>query len=114
MKGGESHRDILVRWPAPCGHAVRRFLQATPLLFEGPDGLCALAAAEPGQPADAAAGGQLWRQLAPRGLRRLFLLGAAEAPSRHAPDGRPAPDGPILLWPAGNAAAINRAAGAAP
>jgi Acetyltransferase (GNAT) domain len=114
----ESHRDILVRWPAKSDQTVRQFLDATPLLFEGPSGLCAVAAVEPGRPTDvdaaADAGARLWRQYAPRGLRRLCLLGAADGPSRHAPDGRPAPDGPILLCPAGDAAAINRAAGATP
>ena len=77
---GESHRDLLVRWPAG-GAALPALLHAAPLLFEARGRLCALAATEPGRTADAAAGLELWRQLAPPGLSRLFLLGAAGAAS---------------------------------
>jgi hypothetical protein len=103
----ESHRDILVRWRGSFGPGLRRFLHAAPLLFEAADGLCAVAAVEPGQPADAGAGRELWRRLAPRGLRRLHGLGATRR-AGCTPDGRPAPAGPIQLCPLVDAAALYR------
>jgi hypothetical protein len=103
----ESHRDVLVRWRGSFGPGLRRFLHAAPLLFEAADGLCGVAAVEPGRPADAGAGRELWRRLAPRGLRRLHVLGATER-AGFTPDGRPAPDGPMRLGPVVDAAALDR------
>ena len=106
----DSHRDLALGWRAGTT-AVRHLLHQAPLLFATPGGLCAMAATAPGTVADARAGCQLWRQHAPAGLRRLFVLGAAGWAS-HATDGPPAPGGPIVLCPDVDPAAINRAAAA--
>ena len=90
----DSHRGLALGWRAGTT-AVRHLLHQTPLLFATPGGLCAMAATEPGTVADARAGCQLWRQHAPAGLRRLFVLGAAGWAS-HPTDGPPAPGGPIV------------------
>ena len=100
---GESHREILVRWPVG-GGALQPLLHAAPLLFEARGGLCALAAAQPGRPPDLATGLDLWRQLAPPGVRGLFLLGAG-GPAAH-----PAPDAMVCLCPDLDAASVNRLA----
>jgi hypothetical protein len=107
----ETHQELLVRWREP-GPAVRRWLHAAPLLFRAQGGLSALAAADAGRSVDLGTALELWRQLAPRGLGRLYLLGAP-AWGSCGTDGRPTSAGPIWTCPAGDAAAINRAAGGA-
>ena len=104
----ESHRDLLVRWPVG-GAALMPLLRAAPLLFEVRGRLCALAATEPGRAADPATSLELWRQLAPPGLSRLFLLGAAGAASL-APPAPSAPGGSVWLCPEMVAAGLNRLA----
>lgn len=104
---GESHRELLLAW-RPGSLAVRRLLHEAPLLFDVGGHLSAVAAPPPGEAADAATAVQLWRQYAPAGLKRLFLLGA-EAPARLRPDGREG-EGPILLRPDAGAQALVAAA----
>jgi hypothetical protein len=106
---GESHRQLLVRWPTGGTTALLPLLHAAPLLFEAPGRLCALAAAEPGRTADAEIGRELWRQLAPAGLSRLYLLAAARSAS-DAATATHAPGGSTRLCPGMDAEHLNRAA----
>ena len=103
----DSHRELLLAWRAD-SFASRRLLHEAPLLFACGGGLSAVAAPPPGKIADAAAALELWRQLAPRGLQQLFLLGAP-AIVRLQPDGSPG-DGPIVLWPDDGAGPLAAAA----
>jgi hypothetical protein len=106
----DSHRDLVLSWRVGVP-AVRHLLHQAPLVFEFRHELHAVAAAALGTLADAREGSRLWRQYAPGGLRRRFVLGAAGW-SSHAGDGSPAPSGPIVLCPDVDAAALNRAAAA--
>ena len=103
----DNHRDLLLAW-RPGAPAVRQLLHEAPLLFGTGSSFDAVAAAPPGTEASAALAVQLWRQYAPRGLRRLYLLGAG-ANGRLQPDGRVG-DGPITLWPDTGAADLADAA----
>lgn len=110
----ESHRDLLLRWHEP-GSAVQRLLHAAPLLFKAPSGgLCAVVAA-PSRDADPwREGMRIWRQLAPRGVRRLFVIGTTGTPPGAAVDCA-TPDGPVWPCPGAVPVDINRlAASAAP
>lgn len=99
----ESHRQLLLRWPTG-GNALVPLLQAAPLLFEARGRLSAVAAVEPGQQADLAAGRELWRKLAPAGLDRLYLLGTAGTGRDLEADGR------IRVCTPLDAASLNRVA----
>lgn len=105
----DSHRELLLAWRAG-SFASRRLLHEAPLLFACGAGLSAVAAPPPGKPADAAAALELWRQLAPRGLQQLFLLGAPAIDRLQANGSRG--DGPIILWPDRGAGALAGAAAA--
>ena len=87
---------------------MRQLLHEAPLLFGTGSSLDAVAAAPPGTEPSPALAVQLWRQYAPRGLRRLDLLGAG-APGRLQPDGRVGRR-PIVLWPDTGAAVLAEAA----
>lgn len=99
----ESHRQLLLRW-SPGGGALLPLLQAAPLLFEARGRLSALTAAGPGPAAELAAGRELWRQLAPAGLDRLYALQAGGPGSADAVDGR------IRVCAPPDAASLNRLA----
>ncbi|MFO1048612.1 MAG: GNAT family N-acetyltransferase [Geminicoccaceae bacterium] len=103
----DSHRELLLAW-RPDSFASRRLLHEAPLLFACGGGLSAVAAPPPGKTADAAAAVELWRQLAPRGLQQLFLLGAPAIDRLQADGSRG--DGPIVLWPDAGANALAGAA----
>ncbi|MGD9512361.1 MAG: GNAT family N-acetyltransferase [Geminicoccaceae bacterium] len=102
----ESHRELLLAW-RPGSFAARRLLHEAPLLIEAEGRLGAVAAPPPGAEASPATAVQLWRQYAPEGLERLFLLGA-RTPVRLRTDGSEG-DGPILLWPDTGAGALAEA-----
>ena len=91
------HRTLLVGW-CERREALQGFLHVNPLVFGAAGRLAAVAAAAPGQAPDLSAVRQIWRQLVPRGVGRLFLLGASRW-SSHAPDGRSTPEGPLVRCP---------------
>ncbi|MFZ1428493.1 MAG: GNAT family N-acetyltransferase [Geminicoccaceae bacterium] len=104
----ESHRQLLLRW-SPGGNALLPLLQAAPLLFEARGRLSAMAAVEPGQKADLAAGQELWRKLAPTGLDRLYLLDTTGTGHDLEVDMR-TPDGRIRVCSPRDAASLNQVA----
>ncbi len=105
----ESHRQLLLRWSADGHQALLPLLRAAPLLFEARGRLSALAAVGPGRPADLAAGLELWRNLAPAGLDRLYLLRAG-GPGDAAADELRTPDGRIRICAPMGATALSRVA----
>ena len=103
-----NHRTLLIGW-SEFGRVPRSFLHLNPLIFGAAGGLAAVAATAPGEPADLAAARLIWRRLIPRGIGRLFLVGAAGW-SSHAPDGGTAAGGPIVLCPPCSSAELVAAA----
>ncbi|WP_027132889.1 GNAT family N-acetyltransferase [Geminicoccus roseus] len=107
---GDSHRDILLRWQAPCGAAMHSFLAENPLLFESPLGLQVLTATPPGDVTDHRSVRRLRNGLLPHGITRLHVLNGG------APAEGPAglPDDTAVWDPASDARAINRLAAGPP
>lgn len=105
----DSHRELLLAW-RPGSLAAHRLLHEAPLLFDVDGRLNAVATPPPGAAADAAIALRLWRQYAPEGLARLFLLGAPE-PVQLQSDGRVG-EGPIQLLPDTGAGALTEVAAA--
>ena len=104
----DNHRNILMRWPTPLHPSVQRFLHTTPLIFESPAGLSALAARAPHGPVDTGLVAHLRHQLMPHGMRRLYVVQAA-VEAGDTVDAR-TPDDAILLDLNADAAVINRKA----
>lgn len=90
-----SHHDILVRWPSWNGRWIR-FLADVPLVFRTASGLASITALPESGIGEPRSANRLWRQLAPAGLERLYVIAETWMPPD--PAGAAAVASPARVW----------------